>query len=169
MRCRLVLIPVSVRFPCYLSKGPLKRDILDIYLTTFLGVCKIKNTSAMRVIFLLEIFKIKFNFWKCEKKVENIFCFWESCISKCCYKLSLLTRKYLLLAVNGLTNSPKILHITQRDFFNLNFLQRDESTCKRCCLSLLNSVLAGLPFYLSKGLLETGHFWHLSNHVFRSP
>ena len=73
MCCRLALIPVSVRFPCYLSKGPLKRDILDIYLTTFFGGCKIKNTSAMRVILLLEIFKIKFNFENAKKKWKIYF------------------------------------------------------------------------------------------------
>ena len=35
-------------------------------------------------------------------------------------KLSFLRKEYLLSAVNGLTNNPKILHITQGDLFNLN-------------------------------------------------
>ena len=34
--------------------------------------------------------------------------------------------KHLLSAVNGLKNSRKILHITERDFFNLNCFQKDQ-------------------------------------------
>ena len=34
-----------------LLEGPLKRDFLNIFLTTSLGVCNLGNTSAMRVIF----------------------------------------------------------------------------------------------------------------------
>ena len=40
----------------------------ELYLTTFVGDRKFKNTSAMRVIFLVEIFKIKFKFRKSKKK-----------------------------------------------------------------------------------------------------
>ena len=40
-----------VRFPCCLLKGPLKRGILDIYLTTFFRVRKFQNTKGMRVNF----------------------------------------------------------------------------------------------------------------------
>ena len=61
-----------------------------------------------------------------KKKLENIFGFWDNCLQKWVNKLHLLKREYLLSAVNGLTNSPEILHITQRDFFNLKFLHRDE-------------------------------------------
>ena len=35
-------------------------------------------------------------------------------------KLTLFTKEYLSSAANVLTNSPKILHITKRDFFRLN-------------------------------------------------
>ena len=128
MCCHWDFISVSACFPCYLSKGPPKRDFLDIYLTTFSGVRKFKNTSAMRLIFLLKMFKIECEFRECKKKKENwenIFRFWENCIWRCCNKLPLLRRKYLPSAVNGLTNSPKILHINCRDFFNLNSLHRN--------------------------------------------
>ena len=66
---------VSARLPCYLSKGPLKRDFLDIYLTTFFQVRKFENTSAMRVIFFLKMLKIesKFREWKKEKKMRKMF------------------------------------------------------------------------------------------------
>ena len=78
----------------------------------------------MKVIFLFEIFKIKFNFENAKKKVENLFCLWESCIWKCCYKLSVLRREYMLSAVNGLTKNPKIFHITHRDFSTWNSSSR---------------------------------------------
>ena len=44
------------------------RDFLDIYVTTFFGVRKIKNTSTMRVIFFLKMFKIDSKFPKVKKK-----------------------------------------------------------------------------------------------------
>ena len=48
--------------------------------------------------------------------------FSDNCISIGRAKLSLIRRKYLSLAVNVLTNSPKILHITKKDLLQLNFL-----------------------------------------------
>ena len=48
----------ETRLPCFLSKGTLKRDFLDIYLTTFFGVRNFENKSAMRVIFFLKMFQI---------------------------------------------------------------------------------------------------------------
>ena len=147
--------PCFGSFPMLLVEGSSKTGyILDIYLTTFLGIHKIKKTSS----FFWKFSKLNLISKMQKKKVENIFCFWESWIWKCSYKLSLLSRKYLLLAVNGLKNSPEILHITQRGFFSLNFLQRDESMWWRCCRSALNCVSAGLPFYLPKGLLKRNTF-----------
>ena len=45
-------------------------------------------------------------------KSKNIFHFWDNSNWKCCNKLPLLRREYLSWAVNELTNSRKILHIT---------------------------------------------------------
>ena len=59
---------VSARLPYHLSKSTLKRDFLDIYLTTFFGVRKFKNTSATSVSFCLKMFKIEAKFPKCKKK-----------------------------------------------------------------------------------------------------
>ena len=56
------------RLPCYLLKGPLKGDFLDIYLTTSFGVPEFKNTSAMKVILILKMFKIESKSRKCKKK-----------------------------------------------------------------------------------------------------
>ena len=59
------------RLPCYLLKGPLKMDFLDIYLTMFFGENKFKNTSAMRVIFLLKKFKTESKFRKRPIKIQK--------------------------------------------------------------------------------------------------
>ena len=69
---------VSACLPCHLSKGPLKWDFIDIYLTSFFAVHQFKYTSAMRVIFFLKMFKIESKFTKCKKKknkkkIEKIF------------------------------------------------------------------------------------------------
>ena len=119
---------VQLCLPCYLEKGPLKQDFLNVYLTTSLGVRQFKNTWAMRVIFFRKCSKLNLNLENAEekKKSENIFGFWDNCMWKYCYKLSLLRRKSLLSVVSGLTNSPNILQITQRDLFKPNCLHRDQ-------------------------------------------
>ena len=64
---------VSARLPFYLSKGLLKLGFLDIYLTTFFRVRKIKNTSAITFILFFIMFKIEYKFRKWKKKIEKIF------------------------------------------------------------------------------------------------
>ena len=124
--CRTDFNNVSTCLPCYFCKSLLKWDFLDIDLTTFLAVHKFKNASAIRLIFFLKMFKIESTFRKSKKNWDIIFRFWDNCIWKYCYRFSLLRGKYLLSAINMLINSPKILHITQRDFFNLDLLQRHQ-------------------------------------------
>ena len=55
------------RLPCYLSKGPPKGNFLEIYVTSFCGVRKFKNTSAMKVILFLKCSKLNLNFEIAEK------------------------------------------------------------------------------------------------------
>ena len=124
--CHLDFNSVSVSLPYYVSKGPLRRDFFDTYLSTVFRVCKFKNTSAMRVIFFLEMLKSQPKFRKCIEILRNVFNFWDNSIWKCCKKLPLLRREYLSSAVNGLTNSPKIFHISQRNFISHNCLHRDQ-------------------------------------------
>ena len=73
IRGRSALNSVSNRLPCYFSKDPPETDFLNMYLTMFFGVCKFKNTSAMRVIFFFKILKIESKFRRCRKKTETIF------------------------------------------------------------------------------------------------
>ena len=60
------------------------------------------------------------------QKLEKKLYVWDTCIWIGYGKLSLLQRKYLSSGVNMLTNSLKILDITNRDIFKLNFPQRNE-------------------------------------------
>ena len=126
---RFDLNRLSARLPYHFSNSPLKRDFLGFYLTTFFGVRKFKNTSAMRVIFFLKMFKIEFKFRNSKKKKKNsekFFRFLDNCIWKCCNKLPLLRREYLSSAVNALRKSSQILHITKKHFFKLNCLHSDQ-------------------------------------------
>ena len=113
-------------FNMLLVEGPFETEFLDIFLTTFSLVHKFKNTWAMRVIFFLKLVKIESKFRKWKKNLEIFFRFWDKCIWICFSKLPPLRRECLSSAVNGLTKSPKILHITKRDFFNPNCLHRDQ-------------------------------------------
>ena len=103
--------------------------LLDIYLTTVFGVRNLQNTSGIRVIFFWKRSKFYQHFKNVEKKSGKKIFFWDDCIWICCVKLSLLRREYLWQAVNVLKNSPTILPITKRDFFELNFLHSDEWIC----------------------------------------
>ena len=60
-------------FAMLLFEGLQKRDFLDIYLTTVFQVRTLENTSAMKVIFFMKIFKILSTFPKYLKRVEKMF------------------------------------------------------------------------------------------------
>ena len=60
-----------------------------------------------------------------QKKIEgNIFVLCDNCDLRGCLKLTPFRREYLSSAVNVLTSSVMILHITKTDFFKLNCLRR---------------------------------------------
>ena len=61
-----------------------------------------------------------------QKNIEKKLFFLDKCIWIGWIKLSLLRRENLSSAVNVLTNSLKILHVTKRDFFQLNYLHSDQ-------------------------------------------
>ena len=154
-----------------MSKGLLKRDFSDISLATFFGIANFGNTSAMRVIFFLKVFKILSTFQNRRKKSEKAFYFLDNCIWTGCVNLSLLRRENLWPAVNVFTNSPKIFHITKKHW---SIFHIDQS------FTLINKYAKGAvvhtwkclgPFtkLLFEGSSETGLFRHLSNHSSRSP
>ena len=64
------------RTVCYVTCRSVLWNILDIYLTTCLGVRNFKNTSAVRLMFCFKMYKIesKIRKWK-KKKTEIVFFF----------------------------------------------------------------------------------------------
>ena len=61
-----------------------------------------------------------------QKKVLKNFLFLDNLVWIGCVKLFLLRRERLQSAVNVLTNSPKTLHNTKRDFVHLHFLHNNQ-------------------------------------------
>ena len=61
-----------------------------------------------------------------QRKIQKkAFCFWDSSIWIGFVNLSLLRREYLSSAVNMLTKSYNVSHITKKDIFLLIYLQND--------------------------------------------
>ena len=114
------------RLPCCLLKGPVKRDFLDIYLTTFSEsvISKIQNLGGSS--FFKKYLKFNLDFKNAAKNSEKVFCFWDNCIWIGIVKLSLLRTGYFSSVANVLTSSPKIWHVNKRDFFEQNFLASDQ-------------------------------------------
>ena len=88
------------------------------------------------------------------KSWEKAFCFWDNCIWIGIVKLSLLWTGYFSSTGNVLTTSPKIWHVKNRDFFQLNWLGSDQWIGKMCCDVDFNSASTSLPCCLSKGPLK---------------
>ena len=120
--CRWDGISILPDLLCCLSKRPLKRDFLDIYLTTYFGVRNFGNASAMKVSIFWKYSKFNLDLKNPPKNWEKAFCFWDNCIWICCVKVPLLTREYFSSAVYVLTNSFEIFHGTKRDPIQLNYL-----------------------------------------------
>ena len=115
-----------VPLTCRLSKGPMKRDFLEIWLTTFFGVRNFGNKSAMKVIFFWKCSIVNLHFKSAVSNWENVLSFWANSIWIVCLKMSLLTTEYLPSVVNMLTKILKTLYIPKRHFFKLNILHSDQ-------------------------------------------
>ena len=113
-----------------------------------------KIHQVWRSFFFGKCSKFVLDFKIVEKISENNFCFWHNIIWIGFSKFSLLSRKYLRLAFNVFTKSPKILHITKRDNLNLNCLNSDHQVWLRWCGPDFNSVLSPLQCCLLKGTLK---------------
>ena len=110
------------RLPCCLSKGPLKQDFLDIYLTTLLEsvISKIQNLWGPN--FFSKCFEFNLDFKNTAKNWAKNFCYLGNCIWIFIVKLCHLRTGFFQSAANVLTSSPKIWHVNKRDLFKLNFL-----------------------------------------------
>ena len=74
---------------------PLTRGFLGIKVTLLFAVYNFRKKSSLRLTFFFsKKFQILCRFWKCrKKKLENIFWFWDNCISIGCIRHSLLLRE----------------------------------------------------------------------------
>ena len=108
-----------------LSKGLLKQDFLDIYLTTFSESVISEIQKLWGSSFFSKCSKSNFDFKNAAKNFEIFFCFLDNWIWIGTVKLFLWRTRYFSSAANVLTSSPKIWHVNKRDFFQLNFLGSD--------------------------------------------
>ena len=74
-------------------------------------------------IFLKKTWKLNLDFENAEKSWEKDFFFRDMSIWRSSNKMFLLRREYLSSAVNWLSNNLQIVHITKRDFFQLDCFQ----------------------------------------------
>ena len=139
-------------------KGVLKQGFLGIFLTRSLAVRNFGNILAMKVIFFFSKYlKLNAKFRNAAKLEKKLFVFLDICIWIGCGKLSLSRRKYLLLAVNVLMNSPKLSHITKRDILQLKIPQSVEKIWLKFCHADFKCVWDPLTCWLLKGL-QKGSF-----------
>ena len=90
------------------------------------GVRIFGNTKSMRVAFLSKFSKINAALKNAAKSFKKVFCFMDNCIWTGIIILKILRTGYLLSSANVLTSSPKIWHVNQRNFFQLNPLGSDQ-------------------------------------------
>ena len=104
-----------------LSKGLLKRDFFDFVWLRFSQFLISEIYKLWRSSFFSKYSKFSLNFKNVAKIRENWFYFWNNCISISSLKLSLTRTEYLSSGFHVLTDSSKIVHFTNRQFFQLNF------------------------------------------------
>ena len=136
------------RFPCCLSKGSLKRDFLDIYLTTYSDsiISEIQKLRGLPFFHngqnLVEISKMQ------QKLATKFFCFWENCVWIGIVKLSLLSTGYFSSTPNVLRSTPKIRDVNSIELENSLLV-----TCKVLGL-LVNTLAADQKYpFLNRGNL----------------
>ena len=119
------------------------------------GLRNFGNRKHMTVIFFFSKYlKFKLDFKNVGKNWEKVFCFWYHCIWIGIVKLSLLRTGYFLSAANVLTKSSKIFYVNKRNFFQLNWLGRDQWIWERFCNAEFNGASASALCCLSKGPLK---------------
>ena len=99
------------RLPCCLLKGPLKRDFLDIYPTTFSESVISEIQNLWGSFLFSKYLKFDIHFKNAVKNWGNVLFFWDNCIWIGIVQLSLLKTGYFSSSANVLKSSPKIWHV----------------------------------------------------------
>ena len=145
-----------------MSKGLLRREFLDIYLTTF-SEAQISEKKTLWGSYLVSKYsKFHLNFKNAGKNCEKVFCFSDNCTWISIVKLSPVRTRYFLSAANVLKSSPKIWHVNKRDFFQL-ILSMNRIKVLWC---RFQQCFATFTMLLVKGLSQTGLLRHLSDYIF---
>ena len=157
MALSLILNQSSGRFPCRLSSGPLKRKLLDIYLSASFGDGSFGNTEARRVIFFWKCSKFNADSKNAAKNWEKKFCFFNNYIWIVCIQLSLLIREYLSSAVNVLRKGLKNFHVSKSDFCNsITFTVITQDN--KGALIMIESMLQPVYHVACRGVLSNRGF-----------
>ena len=118
------------------------------------GGRNLANTKSMKVIFFSKYLKFTLYFKNEGKKGVKVSCFWDNWIWIGIVKLSLVRAGYFSLAGIVLTSSHRIWLMTNKDFFQVNCLGRDQWIWLRCYDGDFNSAWARLSCCFSKGRLK---------------
>ena len=157
MALSLILNQCSGRFPCRLSSRPVKRELLDIYLSASFGDGSFGNAEAMRVIFFWKCSKFNADSENAGKNWEKTFCFLYKCIWIVSIELSLLIREYLSSAVNVLRKGLKNFHVSNSDFWNsITFTVITQDN--KGALIMIESMLRPVYHVTCRGVLSNRGF-----------
>ena len=118
--CRFQQCPAP--FTMFLVKGSSETGLFRHLSNRFSLSVFAKNHKLSRSYYFLKCSKLELHVKNAVKISQKRFFFWDNSIWIGCVKFSLLRTEYLSSVVNVLTANPKMLHITKRDFFQLNFL-----------------------------------------------
>ena len=133
------------------------------------GFRPLKNTSGMRFIFFLKMFKIEFRFRKRSKKLRNRFFVSEIFASedvavKCLYKEENTCYRQSMSWQTALR-----FCISLRELFPTELRSQGSINTVNVLWIRIQHCLGPFNMFLVQVSFETGLFSHLSNHVFRSP
>ena len=100
------------------------------------------------------MFEIWCRFQKWKKNLRKSFSFWDNWVWIGSYKFSSSWTRYLLSAVNVLTNTPKNSSNIRRSIFQTNFLEKDEETWSKCSRGDFSSIWDAFTCWLSRRVLK---------------
>ena len=121
--------------------------LLDIYVTNFSESVISEIQMLWGSSFFSKYLKFNLYFKNSAKNWEKVFCFWYNCIWTGIVKLYLLRIGYFSSAANVLISSPKIWHVSNRDFFQLSRLGKINESDKDVVMQI--STMLGHVYHFA--------------------